>query len=419
MKILYSINCYNAIHHQTAKQLNYQNNGGIIWALAWKRFLDRHRSEIKGDFMFLDGTFDPLYFADKLSGERVEYLDLRGSTPDDADMTYTCLRLGEGYDYIVRVDQDSFPTVKSLATIHSFLEQNQDIDILSPGNTFQSITIHPPNQPTRVICGSEDGNWCPGKEAWYPWGHITLGNCIVYMRREYFRNALGAFIQHPMIQHPHSGHASDDRPFIRKALTFKQICDTLHKECIPGLEDASVNIDGQISSDFWTIMCMLGMKSAYIANYDGQSWKNKDHLNYDPVSDFQSFDEVVDHPNNYSMPVGFPIVRAPFFHMGASGNTTYLFDSYTHPGRCIDHWNDFFGDNWYNRTIKSFGVIAHSVAITRMLVDATQDKELQEQFYSNLTRVCKETDVSWELFEQLCEKVDTVYYQPLKEYLGE
>ena len=398
MKILYIINCFNAVQ-PVHRKAGYVNHGGMVYAKVWHNFVTRHGHKVPGDFLFMDGSNDPEYFRAALPGVNVSTFDISGCLPCDEDATYhSCIR-GEGYDYVVRIDQDAFPSVDSFQRIYEHLVEHPDIDIVSAGNQKQAVTYVTPT--SRII-----------KEDWEPWGYPTLGNCIVYIKYKYFERVLKQYRDY----FANSVVKISPRPFINKTLKLGEIYSLLGKLCPPEQVDYKVQIDGQIGTDFWTMMCKEGMKQLDIVNYDGRSWHAKDHLQgFHCAMKFDSFAEVIDG-RDITNPLQEKVI-APFFHTGASIAAAYFFDSFTYPGATPCRWENYFGDDFFNPKNNSFGIRAAQLSIIRMLCHASNDSQLHSQLENNIAKILSTLKIDPIQFEAFYETIRKFYSDAMPEYL--
>jgi hypothetical protein len=387
IKILFSINCFQGGHSAT-------NNGNLIYPAAWARFLNKNRDKLKHDFIFMNAGFDPTIFRDATSGCLVSEFP-HSYIPSDADATYECLNLGEGYDYVARVDPDMFPSVEALNIMSDFLEKNPDIDLLSPACARQAFWMSGYPDPI-------DNNW-------EPWGHPTVGDCIVFFKRIHFLKSLDEYTKHPLLT-----MGSPPRPFSTCDLNFGQVCDTLDISCLPELRNKVVGLDGQISSDFWTMMCKVGMNHGDIVNYDNRSFGEKNHIHsFAAAMKFPSFEEVVDGRDISIFGRGKKVI-APFLHTGMSYTSYYHYNAFdSPPGLTNDHLNDYLNSFYSGQ----FGAIAALNVIIEMLTRSFGDQDLLGRLLETRKKTLETVKVSSEEFNKFAQEVSAFYRPPLQDYL--
>ena len=389
MKILFSINCFRGGGHAT-------NDGGLIWPAAWGRFLERNESRLNHDFCFLNAGFDPERFREVTLGFEVQEFPY-AYDPSDTDATYECLAKNPGYDYVARVDPDMFPSVEALNAMTDFLEGNPDIDLLSPACARQGFHTGPYPVP------GPDNNWAP-------WGEPTVGDCIVFFRREHFMECCREYDAHPLLN-----AGSPPRPFSTYELTYGQVCDWLGVEYPDEWADASVGLDGQIGSDFWAAMCKVGIKHGDIVNYDNRSFGLKNHIHaFDDAMKFPSLEKVVDGADISRDGCGERVI-APFLHTGMSYNSYWHFNAFDSPPGLGPEHEAAFLESFYGG--EDFRALAALNVIVQMLLEPMSDDSLMDDLKRTRAEALAQVGIDGEEFEGFYKRVSDFYYPTLEEYL--
>jgi len=387
VRILFSINCFRGGSSAT-------NDGGLVYPAAWARFLDRHKGELKGDFRFINAGFSPERFRAVTAGHEVHDFPYPYD-PSDTDLTYECMAKGIGYDYVARVDPDMFPSVESLNAMSDFLEENPDIDLVSPACARQSFHAGPYPDPSA--------------NDWLPWGEPTLGDCIVFWRRAHFLECCREYDRQPLVD---AGYPP--RPLSTYDLSYGQVCDWLGTDYPNEWADANVGLDGQIGSDFWTAMCRVGIKHGDIVNYDGHSFSLKNHIHsFDCAMQYPSFEEVIDRFDVSGEGCGKKVI-APFLHTGASYNTYNHFNAFdSPPGLTIEH-EEAFVQGFYSN---GFAALAAMNVVIQMLLEPMNDAGLMDGLKKTRTETLKRINISEQEFAEFYSRVEDFFRPPLEEYL--
>jgi hypothetical protein len=388
VNILFSINCFKSGGAG-------KSNAGIIWAAAWARFLNKHKDRLPGDFQFLNDGFKESYFQ-SIVGDFPVIQTPHSFIPSDADQTYECIKqASDKYDYVARVDPDMFPSIEALEKMVEFLEQNPDIDILSPGNTFQAFHNNG-YQPYP----EQDNNWSH-------WKYQPVGNCIVFFRKAYVDECLETYRSLKVIE-------NKNRPFFSAHLTYGEACKLLSVPYDEQYKDLIMGMDGQINIDFWTIMCAKGMKQGHIVNDDGRSFECKEQMTTSQKS-LVSFEDLKD---GIDVAKDFPDankVRAPFFHVGMSYYVPYHIDVHNNNSDIVDiHREDYLHSFSSNN---EYGMRAYHCALIKELLLSLGDQTLIDAMNASISKTLKILNQSEESFDALSQHVRSYYKNALKDYI--
>ena len=398
MKVLLTVN--------TIKAGN--TNGNIVYSIAWKRFIEKHANQLGIDILFVNIGFDDTYFRSTLLPQpclHVNPLCQDVSVPFDTHSTYFGVKHGSdnGYDYVIRVDHDVFPSSRHIKDILSFLEKNPEIDFVSASNLCRSIEhdrVRLPNLDTRAVPTEKQKAW-----KWFPWKYPSQNGDIAIFKTSFFRKCKIIYDNHPAL----SGKIRQGScPFNSNFLRYGEIWQIMgeSESKVENAGSVAVHIDGCLNSDFWTIMCASEMKEAGIVDYDGRSFRNKNHLtSISQALTFPSFDKVRD-----SIDVSFPHeknVQAPYFHMGSGYVSQWYFDESQEAGR--PQFLDIVKDG-------GLGFYAIHLAIVTELTRLSDERIVQNQLLNRIEKLLKDSPNKRE-FLDYGEKALNFYKPAMIEFL--
>lgn len=393
MKVLVCINTFRG-----------SNDGNIVFALAWKRFLQRCKGILKYDFVFVNNGFDPVFFSSVLAPFPIFNLQVPLNHPFDTHETYWPIYAFNGqYDFVLRIDHDAFPSVSSLVSIWDFLAKHPEIDIVSASNYPRTVDYASDKiralDPRFLSC-TEKESW-----GWAPWGYPTQNSDLLVISTQFFRRCLKIYGDHPKISRSMRGYVC---PFDTNVLRWGDICHLLSTLPEPGTSEERIRIDGSINSDFWTIMCSQKMKMVGIVDVDGRSFQNKNHLSrYGSAMSFPSFDEVRDHDD-----VAFPhtlSVPAAYFHVGNGYLSECYFDPPQERARAA-----FFIPQFQSSSLGYY--VAH-FAIVRDLAIRGGIPRLVNDLNNRMASIFAEYRVDAQALNEFCSRVVDFYSSGMRDYL--
>lgn len=394
MKVLVTINTFRG-----------NNNGNLVFAYAWKRFLDRFASSIPCDFMFVNNGFRGDELQRAVIPHKVFQLAVPVSVPFDTDETYWPLHnLGSRYDYVIRVDHDAYPSAEQLKAIVSFLRESK-VDVVSASNYPRSI-----EHPTEKI-PFLDNRATPMESRktfhWLPWRYPTQNSDLLVIRTGFFRQVLEEYKRHPKIQRHIAGHYNC--PFTTNFLTYGDICEVLsyRDERLSCCQNMRVKIDGSISTDFWTFMCASGMKMAGIVDEEEHSFGLRNHVvTYAQAMQYPSLRQAKDlvdisyaHEKN---------VRAPYFHIGNG----YISESYFAPVGSDD--GGFFMTQIRGH---GHGFYGAQLALVRELAFRSNDSDLINRINNRTANLFAAYGVDMAEYNGFARRVIEFYRPVMEEYL--
>lgn len=400
MKILATINCF------TGKN---SPGGNLVFALAWKNFLDKHRKEINIDtFLFVNNGFDQNEFINLLDPYSIYTLSCAAPQPFDTETTFWPIYHNAlEYDFVIRIDHDAFPDVTTLNNLADYIRKHPELDFASASNFPRPIE----HDRTHMQL---DNRFIPLDQRkefqWAPWGYPTHNSDLFIMRTQFFKSCLNQYQRNSTIQ---AGKSYIQCPFHTSVLNFGQICRMLdYKGCPQHTEYLNVHIDGSINSDFWTIMCQRKMKAAGIVDYNNQSFRAKNHLqHYDRVLALGGFDQTVDdfdtsfpHVNN---------IQAPYFHLGNGYLSEWYFSPFNNPNR---ESFDYFANHFKADTPGFYAV--HYIFV-KLLTLSSGNSKLINQLTNSMNQLISSHNINLKKLEEMEEKIKVAYKTPLKPFLRE
>jgi hypothetical protein len=375
-----------------------------VFAIAWKRFLERYRSDLGYDFVFVNNGFDHTFFSSVLSPFPTFRLQVPLSCPFDTHETYWPIyHLGGSYDFVLRVDHDAFPSVEAFASMWDFLIGHPATDVVSASNYPRTVDYASDKiraLDPRFLSHSEKRTW-----GWVPWGYPTQNSDLLVMSTRFFRQCSDVYRSHPRISRNLRGYVC---PFDTSILRWGDICRLLGTRPEPGTSEEMIRIDGSINSDFWAIMCSQKMSMAGIVDVDGRSFQNKNHLSrYGQAMGFPSFGEVRDNDD-----VAFPHqtnVVAPYFHVGNG----YLSEAYFDPPQERTR-AAFFTPQFQSR---GFGYYVAHFAIVRDLALRSGLSRLVDDLNNRMSSVFAEYGVDVPAMNEFCSRIVAFYSGGMEGYL--
>lgn len=393
MKILFCIGCFNGVHR--GEQTNYD----MIYPLTWLHFINKNKDKLPAyDFMFSNGGFEPVGFKKALA-PYTKIQEVEPFPPGDQDMTFAAVVAAEGYDYGVRCDQDAFLSVETLNRIATFLESNP-VDILSPSGPKQYIS------PLELQMNRES--------TWYPWGQPTPGDEIVFMKKSFMDQAYEQFDTLEGLVDPDITEAVRIRPYNLNTLTYRQICDFMGKTSSnPNLNQQVPRIDGQIGTNIFTSMCLLGLKQAEIRD-GNRSLENKLKISNYQAGRFKTFAESRDETDSSYQ--ALPGIDAPFFHLGWSYLTSLHFYPLGHPFVDKDLQDSFYHSN-FQKPDGTFGMWAAHCGVIKFLCDRHGTQKMKVELQQKIRHLETIIKLNRRKFEQFIEEIEAFYRPAMIDYL--
>ena len=289
----------------------------LIFTYAWRNFVKRYQSSLPNiEFVFINNGLDQGRFNSILSGCQVAHVPLNGHQfLWDTDTSFCPFYAGcPQYDYVMRIDNDAFPSPESLRALYDFLLVNPQVDFVSATNFCRQIDSE---DNTKYLSLDNRGTRDEDKSSWpfLPWGYPTTNSDMYIFKSSFFHKCLNEYYQCSKIVKPYPPYT----PFNTSSLQYKDICALLnYTETRFDVEQNNVRIriDGGINSDFWTILCALKPVMAGVVSHDGRSFQLKNHLlSYGKCKSqnvgYDSIVDVTDTSWHHAL-----TVKAPYFHMG-------------------------------------------------------------------------------------------------------
>lgn len=418
MKILATINCFTA----------RKNNGNIIFAIAWKNFLDQNKDKINIDnFVFVNNGFPPQLFESLVAPYNVLHIQntrlgiIKTSSPTipiecinilpfDTETTYWPIKCySDQYDFVIRIDHDAFPGVSSLNSMASYIKEHPDLDFSSASNYPRSIehdrTVLQ-NLDTRNLSPQESKTW-----PWLPWKYPTHNSDLFIIRTSFFKTCLEIYQQDKRIQQRNVTKAC---PFHTNTLKYGEICNLLNykEDRYPNTEGIQVRIDGSINSDFWTIMCQQKMNMAGIVDEDNKSFMDRNHLlRYGLVLAAKDWSNIKDqedrsynHLNN---------IQAPYFHLGNGYLSEWYFDPFNRNYLTEENF-EYFATHFRN---PSFGFTAAHYCIIRLLTLSSKNESLINQLNNSMAKVFETCNVDPSSFNSFYQSLIEAYHNGIKDFI--
>jgi hypothetical protein len=400
-----------------------RGEGNKILLCAWDNFMKHNRSKLQCDSIFTGSRYNPSDFA-RLSPNCETWVP---DYPEGWYLDYPSIAGADGYDFVIRMDHDSFTSASSINSICEFIQENQDIDIISASNAPRGLNIEHP--VAREIFREP----IPGIErqakSFMPWGIPTTNGDLLVMNRRTYMHACSNYIADERLPckfknvivvkkknrkyapwRRHSNH------MLTHKLTYGEVCDLLEFED-PRITDevrkTRAYIDGTLHSDLWAHFCALKPKMAGILDGDGRSFKTRNLL--------REFGEALKAEDYFSArdaeDISFPheknVKIDHLFHLEGGYTTAWYFNTMGEDGNPNDICSIY-------QTFKkpTFSPYMAYYAIIKMFTERFDDVDgLKTQLAGSMNEIYKYFGTNTKEVDRMTSIISSFYEDALKEYL--
>lgn len=388
------------------------NNSNSIFSHTWKRFLDNNIDKLpRFEFVFINNNLNNECIEKSTTGYETLHMVKIIPPHFDTDSNYFGLSSGKNTDadYLMRLDPETLPTVKSFNSIADFLEGHSDVTFVSASNFPRSV-FHHLGDHIPPLDNSAVGKVGSKNFPWHPWGFPTNNGDLFIFKRDFFNECDSAYKANAIII---NNKIRVESPFHSQVLKYHDICDLLGQTPREDIPNTRIFIDGGLRSDFWTTMCRSpNMKMAGIVDHSGKSFSRKNHVitQYNGSLAFKSYSNLVDEVDvSWKHELN---IKAPYWHLGNGYLVEWYFDPRApHFVPSVNHFKPhFIGENYGN-------YVAH-FAIVRLFSElATQDPSLLSDLNNKFIPLIREWGVDVDHFNEHCATVLDFYHDEIKEYM--
>lgn len=383
----------------------------LVFTLAWKRFVDLNKDKLNCDFVFMNNGLNQNKFSSLLNPYMTAPVPhYPGQIAWDTNSSWWPFALYHNqYTHIMRIDNDAFPTIEQLQSFITFIESNPDVDFISASNFCRPIN-NSIDRRDFVL----DTTGCTFEEIsawqWAPWFYPTHNSDLYVIRTEFFRECVAAYISCPFTPNPQTPVT----PFDTAVMTYQQICSLLNykEERYPSdVMNLRLRIDGSINTDFWTILCSLKPKMAGVVNFDGGSFRNKNHFVTftRAISQGVPFNDVADTPS-----IAYPHklnVVAPYFHAGNAYVSACFFDgSSSH----LNHPNTI---GQFQHGVMSFALLHYNFVL--LLARSSGHGGILTSLSNTMESWFKKNNIDRQKIEDVYNLMVGFLDEPLRDYLDQ
>lgn len=262
---------------------------------AWDTFLCNSRKKLLCDVAFLGKQYAEDELAHLAPHCKNIWVD---PDPPGGYLNYPSFINARGYDYVIRVHHDAFPSCDTINNICNYLKSNPDTDLIMPTNQLKGISniYHP---MAMKICQEPIpgiDRVVPGMK---PWGLPGHNADLFAAKRSFFLKCCSNYDNDKRIKR--------SIPYLTSDLTYGEVCDLLKfKDNRITQEVRESRIEG--AADFHTHLCAMKPTVVGIVSAEGRSFALKNFLrNVGIAMKYGSYDKVRD-----SVDISFPISRTVY-----------------------------------------------------------------------------------------------------------